>query len=485
MAIVAKAVFEKAAGKTPALGQVLALDRYVSANRGLTALTGGGRLFLVTVRPPDEALWLVAVLENPEFSGSEWVAKQASAVPMTDLSPLKSQLTFENGKGLPATAGTLGMSLQTPRVLVASDVALLVAALGGALPAGTTPSVGAGAGAGATAKAGATTSAPVDPAAPFWDAVRAAPQDDAPKLALGAHWRQHGEPRGELVEIDLLLRNERLSRHRRLALRERRDELITAHADRWWPWKVSSRRQRAGFLCAVSSEASSFLQGSGKGAAALFSAEPVTELELTELDEDSIGELARAPWLAKVRRLALRGGIGDEGLETLLKSKHLSELVALNLSSSELSSEALGALGNKLPALAHLVLTNNPIGDDGARALAAWKHFGGLRTLYLTACELSEEGVGALLSPGKLTSLEKWTLAQNELGDGGAQAIARHAAQLGKLRYLELCDVGLRDAGTSALAAARLPALRHLDIRDNRGSYDPLIAAYGDAVLRG
>lgn len=481
MAIVSKAVFEKAAGKTPALGKALGMDRYVSANRGLAALTGGGKLFLVTVRPPDEALWLVAVLEDPEFSGSEWVAKAASGVAMTDISALKSKLLFENGKGLPTAAGTLGMSLQTPRGLTAGDVALLLGALGGVLPAG-------GASSGSSASAGssaAKAAAPADPAAPLWDAVRAAPTDDAPKQALGAHWRERGEPRGELVEADLLLRHERLSRHRRLELRARRDALLAAHAERWWPWELSSHRQRAGFLTAVSADASSLFKNAGKIAGALFAAEPVTELELTDLDEDSIGALAKAPWLARVRKLLLRGPIGDEGFEALLKSKHLGELSALNLSSSELSGEALGGLGAKLPALTHLVLTNNPIGDDGARALAEWKHLGGLRALYLTACELSEEGLAALLAPGKLTSLEKWTLAQNELGDAGAKAIAEHAAQLARLSYLELSEVGLRDGGTAALAAARLPALRHLDISGNRGSYKALIAAYGDAVVRG
>ena len=57
MAIVSKAVFEKAAGKAPKVGAKLAMDRYVSANKNLEPLAKQGRLFLVTVRPPNEALW--------------------------------------------------------------------------------------------------------------------------------------------------------------------------------------------------------------------------------------------------------------------------------------------------------------------------------------------------------------------------------------------------------------------------------------------
>jgi len=69
MAIVSKAIFEKAAGKAPKVGTALRMDRYVSANKALEPLAQGGKLYLVTVRPPDEALWLVAILEKPELDG--------------------------------------------------------------------------------------------------------------------------------------------------------------------------------------------------------------------------------------------------------------------------------------------------------------------------------------------------------------------------------------------------------------------------------
>src|SRR4051812_48347202 len=113
MAIVSKAVLERAAGKSPTAGTQLRMDRYVSANKNLERLAEGGKLYLVTVRPPDEALWLVAVLEDPEFDGEQWVAK-ASQVSITDISDLKDRLMFESGKGLSAAKGALGMSLQTP-----------------------------------------------------------------------------------------------------------------------------------------------------------------------------------------------------------------------------------------------------------------------------------------------------------------------------------------------------------------------------------
>jgi uncharacterized protein (TIGR02996 family) len=124
LAVVSKAIFDKAArGLAP--GSVWPTAAYVSANKGLSPLAEGGRLFLVTVRPPDEALWLVAVLDQPAFDGTQWSASP-NTMAIRDVSKLKPSIKFANGAGLPAKTGVLGMSLQTPRVLAATDVALLL-----------------------------------------------------------------------------------------------------------------------------------------------------------------------------------------------------------------------------------------------------------------------------------------------------------------------------------------------------------------------
>lgn len=128
MAIVSKAVFEKDA-PAARLGAVLPMKVYRSVSKHLSRLGSGSRLFLVTVRPPAEALWLVAVLEELKFDGEKWQAAR-NRYPLTDISALKSQLKFESGKGLVAAKGALGMSLQTPRALSPEDAALLLRAAG-------------------------------------------------------------------------------------------------------------------------------------------------------------------------------------------------------------------------------------------------------------------------------------------------------------------------------------------------------------------
>jgi hypothetical protein len=123
LAIVSKAVFQKEAGSLKP-GKIWPIDTYSSTNKALEPLGSGGRLFLVTVRPPSDILWLVAVLENPQMVGKGWKSGR-NRVPITDITSLVSRLRFANGKGINATPGTLGMSLQTPRALDTATAALL------------------------------------------------------------------------------------------------------------------------------------------------------------------------------------------------------------------------------------------------------------------------------------------------------------------------------------------------------------------------
>lgn len=124
LAIVSKAVFEKMIDKTVKVGDVVATDRYASNPAAFAQLTKGDAIFLVTVRPPKEALWLVAILEQPKLRGTAWLGK-ANATPIRDITPLIKKLRFSTGKGIAAKPGALGMSLQTPRILTDEDVALL------------------------------------------------------------------------------------------------------------------------------------------------------------------------------------------------------------------------------------------------------------------------------------------------------------------------------------------------------------------------
>ncbi|MEZ4295033.1 MAG: hypothetical protein R3B70_08640 [Polyangiaceae bacterium] len=132
LAIISKAIFEQQAmqgGNLLGPGAVLPLDRYVSKNKALAPLGQGGRLVLVTVRPPNERLWLVAVLEGLSLTKDGWVAEAPNRIPITNISNLRKTIKLANGKGVSQAKGALGMSLQTPRALAPEDVEAMLAAV--------------------------------------------------------------------------------------------------------------------------------------------------------------------------------------------------------------------------------------------------------------------------------------------------------------------------------------------------------------------
>jgi len=135
LAIVSKAIFEKDArigAKLVAPNDVWPVDRYTSTNKALQSLKGGGRIFLVTVRPPSEKLWFLGVVESPSFNGSAWISKSKNTLPVTDITPLRRTIAFESGKGISQEKGMLGMSLQAPRALARTDVTQILDVVGGA-----------------------------------------------------------------------------------------------------------------------------------------------------------------------------------------------------------------------------------------------------------------------------------------------------------------------------------------------------------------
>ena len=454
MAIVSKAIFEKAAGKAPQLGTKLAMDRYVSTNKNLEPVAAGGKLYLVTVRPPDEALWLVAVLENPHHDGKQWIASPCDT-PLTDISELRVRIKFESGKGMSAAPGTLGMSLQTPRLLTAADVALLDGMLGGAKVA---PAPGALA-KGVPPPSDTAVAGNADRLAQLLAAVIADPDSDLARQVYADELVTRNDPRGELVQLELALAGP-LSIRKRDLLRARQGELLAKHGATWFPYSLAFRANR-GFIEAVTGSLSQLAAST-----ALFAAEPVVEVTVTDgTGKAGAKKLADSPWLARTRRLVIRGTLGDDGFAMLVAAKSAQGLQALNVSVNEISSEGLESLGAYLPACRTLVLTANAFGDEGISALCQWRHLANLETLYLASCELTEEGVSELLAQS-LPNLVKLSLSHNELDDAVAEAFVEHAGNVPALRHLELKNAGISLDAVETFKRSPLHLVR-LDVRRN------------------
>ena len=444
MAIVSKAVFEKAAGKAPVVGAKLLMDRYVSANKGLAHVANGGKLFLVTVRPPNEALWLVAILDAPKFDGTQWLAAP-SQLPITDITALRGKLVFESGKGITADPGTLGMSLQTPRVLAPADVALLTGIEYVPAPV----------------EIGKQETGDRSRKDALIQAVLDDPDADLPRQVYADERTLHHDPRGELILLDLALAKP-LSIRKRALLAARRKALLAEQGKAWFPYKVGAARRRGGFLEAVTATLS---QLTGEASAELFASQPIVEVTVTGVEGlAGAKRLVKAPWLARVRHLVVRGALGDEGFAALVAAPNAQQLHALNVTANGIKS--LAPLVGNLPHCRVLALTGNPIGDAGAAQLAGWTHLPQVETLYLSKCGLTSKGVQAVLAIA-MPGLEKLCLSSNALKDKVGEVVATNAKHVPNLVRLELKDASISIEAVEAMMKAKLPRLARLDVRVN------------------
>lgn len=441
LAIVSKAVFERD-GAGAELGQTLPLERYLSANKGLTPLAEGGSLFMVTVRPPDERLWLVAVLRDPTFVDDHWEAA-ANSAPLTDITELLPQIQLANGKGIKPKPGRMGMSLQTPRVLSEADVALL---LGACAPEASTPGE------------------PASPAvadSPMLADVIAAPDDDAPRLVLADWLMERGDPRGEFIAAQVRLASRAIFRSQRLDLRARAGKLLKRHRRQWTDFGLADPaaqwRFRRGFIVEVAAGATQLLEAAPR----LFAREPVRRLKLHGCDLEAVETLARAPWLDRLEALKLHGDLGDEGAALLADLDGLRNLRLLNLYDCGLGVAGAEAIAGSraLRALRTLTLTANEIGDGGAAALARSANLQGCEKLYLARAEIGDVGVSELARSPHLRHLRELGLGGNwSISDASAEALAA-SPNLPRLGWLELENTDVSYDAADALRA-RFPRLR-------------------------
>lgn len=458
MAIISKAVFEKAAGKSPTVGTQLRMDRYVSTNKHLERLAEGGKLYLVTVRPPDEALWLVAILENPTSDGTQWIAPPCTT-PITDITALKSRLEFESGKGLSANKGALGMSLQTPRAITANDAKLLDRAAG--VPEAEAEAEGAGGF--PAAPEGAVVTGEGNRRALLLQAVVADPDNLDARQVYADALVAANDPRGEFIILDAALEGP-LSIRKRETHKRQRDALYAANAKTWWPYPGLQIRIDRGFAVAIGGTLKAI-----NAAAAVFDREPVVEVEVRGLHgSEGAAHLVKAKWLSRIHRLIVRGRLGDDGFAELVRSEALINLRGLNITGNRLGPDALAALGGHLPNLRSLVLTNNKIENAGITGLVKWQHLGQLETLYLGNCRLTAAGVQRLLDGPPLAKLAKLALADNKLGNDIGNLLGAGAAKLPALRHLDLTSTGIQTVGARILAGAVMPHVKRFDLRRNR-----------------
>jgi uncharacterized protein (TIGR02996 family) len=504
-AIVSKAVFEKQAGVS--LGDVWPVDHYNGTNKVFeNTLSGGGRIFMVTVRPPDEQLWLVAVLESPKFDVKKklWAAAP-NVVPATDISALRPTLKFASGKGMSQDAGTLGMSLQTPRALGDGDADQILAIIGGG---GSAPASKSKA---SNAKASLKKSTrSQNRVAALFDAIRDAPDDAANRQVLADTYEASGDiDRAQFIRTQVARSALPRWDPRVLAMELDERAILAAHEAAWraelpTAKGVSYVGFERGLFAAVAFDDAALIP---KHLEAAMAACPLTGMVMrwprrgarpklgvikglrslvvsgTLLQNADLAWLAKSPLLSTIEDLTLENSrLDDDALATLLGSPHLGKLRRLRLPFNHIGNDGLETLANaQLPQLVELGLAvetadrlgsggrdGSGITGDGVIALCNWPQMAKLECLDLTGSQITDEGLTAILvskNTKRLTTLRIRSVGDYDMENDNRPDVLSAFANAKGDRALEELDIGESELTAGAVAAlTSSPVLEKLRI---------------------
>ena len=150
------------------------------------------------------------------------------------------------------------------------------------------------------------------------------------------------------------------------------------------------------------------------------------QLDGNQLTALSIQALAKSP-LTTVRTLSLAGNrMGDEGAAAIAGAALFRGVRELTLYENGLSARGIEALVGDASSLADLwglMLSGNPIGDAGVRAIAASPRVGRLQSLVLEKVGMTDEGAAALAESPNLGQLLTLYVGGNALTERGKDAL--------------------------------------------------------------
>jgi uncharacterized protein (TIGR02996 family) len=330
----------------------------------------------------------------------------------------------------------------------------------------------------------------MSPEQAFYQAILENPSDAAQRLVFADWLEERDDPvqqaRGAFIRLQCQLSGGALlAPERRQELKQREQELLTAHAPAWLG-PLAGIASRWGFT-----RGTAWLQFAAgrfidrKTHSTLkdwFPRAGVQELSLlhgtrrlrdvfqspllgrlhslsfayAEIGDREAHALAASPHLAHVRTLALsHNQLTPFGAAALLGSPRLGRLERLYLERNRLFEAGPGGMRGlaALPALARLQSLNlegNALDDEAVSALASSPHLGGLTALDLPYNNIMLAGVRALAESPYLANLAFLDLRSNPLGRGAGRALAA-SVSLSKLANLSVGDTGMEPDDQQAL----------------------------------
>lgn len=201
------------------------------------------------------------------------------------------------------------------------------------------------------------------------DAVVAAPDDEAPRIAYATAIAATDPERAEFIQAQLELARAWRAEQPGPAEAARRAQILEhAHGRRWaegLPATVESYGFRRGFVEDVGMDAAAFLDA----APALFLRAPILHLTLKNVAPVS-RRLFASPALTQIVSLSLvENDLGDDDIAALAASPYVGHLRWLDLDFNRVGERGLEALAasDKLPRLGYVCLGHNPVDDPTPR----------------------------------------------------------------------------------------------------------------------
>ena len=211
----------------------------------------------------------------------------------------------------------------------------------------------------------------------------------------------------------------------------------------------------------------------------------LAEIELWNARSSHIAAMLGARWLPQLRVLSLHyGTLSDKSLVALSKSVAAANLRVLRLEGIPVGKGAFAALGDgsrfpnlttlelsttgvrkikatdmvafaktvSLPRVRHLDLSGWPLGETGAKALAANPALANLTRLLLARCGVGDAGLTAIVRSPHLQQLIELDVSGNKLKTAAA---LRATAKLPRLAAVRLSGNAITPAAHRRLHAAR------------------------------
>jgi uncharacterized protein (TIGR02996 family) len=277
----------------------------------------------------------------------------------------------------------------------------------------------------------------------FLRAILERPEDDAPRLVYADWLTDNGDEadrdRAEFIRAQIELASG--ARRERLASREA--ELLHSYADEWREALPEFMRHRSTqFERGFPGRVRCWLEDFAQQAEAIWQAAPVTALDLFDPSGMSgdvdfspqqharnldtyLKAAAAVPHLRHVRTLSIcETGIRGRHVTTILSSPHLTGLRSLDLTCNghgDSLAEAVAASASE--SLTSLDLRENDLGNGGATALANSPRLANLTTLLLSSNRIREQGGQALAASAYLANLQHLDLRGEDVGEAARAAL--------------------------------------------------------------